>query len=185
VQVVATGSVSVTAAAAAAGSSSGRVLCSSRWPERKANNDPTRETVRGVAFARRVCGVGVDIPRALTLTLFSRGPCGVLVLCASFQKAEELEEARRMQAELQRGEAVSSPDEPGSPGSRVSGGGGRGTLAPEDRLMAAVGARRREWQMVYSHLYMKARRNRAHTYERSAGAALSLPLQHLFNPPFF
>lgn len=28
-------------------------------------------------------------------------------------------------------------------------------LAPEERLMAAVGARRREWQMVYSHLYMK------------------------------
>ena len=25
----------------------------------------------------------------------------------------------------------------------------------EERLMAAVGARRREWQMIYSHLYMK------------------------------
>ena len=31
---------------------------------------------------------------------------------------------------------------------------GRQTVAPEERLMAAVGARRREWQMVYSHLYM-------------------------------
>ena len=28
------------------------------------------------------------------------------------------------------------------------------TAAPEEKLIAAVGARRKEWQMAYSHLYI-------------------------------
>lgn len=64
-----------------------------------------------------------------------------------------------MQANLQRED--SSQQDPGSPSSGEDGPAKR--AAPEDKLMAAVGARRREWQMVYSHLYMKVRMTaRAH-----------------------
>jgi hypothetical protein len=71
------------------------------------------------------------------------------------QKAAELQEAMRVQANLQRADSDQQQD-PGSPRSGDDGVHAK-RVAPEDKLMAAVGARRREWQMVYSHLYMKVR----------------------------
>jgi hypothetical protein len=74
----------------------------------------------------------------------------------------------RVQANLQRQDSNQQQQDPGSPSSEDGGGSGK-RQAPEDKLMAAVGARRREWQMVYSHLYMKVRSARtcALTYARA------------------
>jgi hypothetical protein len=59
---------------------------------------------------------------------------------SSSEAADALEESRKFQKQLARQESGQEEELVNS------------NIAPEDRLMAAVGARRREWQMVYSHL---------------------------------
>ena len=73
---------------------------------------------------------------------------------------QALEEARKIQAELKRRKVEAKQehnvkhDYEESFQQKLLQQPSNHTAAPEEKLIAAVGARRKEWQMVYSHLYI-------------------------------